>query len=348
VLKEIDEQVGSLEQSADGLALELMQVQHLETKERDKLLTAEDERDKRIRAARQKAITALTELPAASGGDTAAELVDAAADVPIDASAGMLRVVANAIGVASRLKTERWLLLIALPLAALFSVVVVWIGNDVLLAQFGWIGNVIAKLGLMAPLLPIAGWFCRSALPLVAAVADYRRKQAQAERSFQSARRSTEIELARLRRDIGKKENTIRRQLSRAAQLKGRSPGQVLEFFLSEGAAVQALHNEVGIVSRVRRAFEQLNAVVERHQDAGDRPQRIVFYIDDLDRCRAAQVVRVLEAVHLLLAFNRFVVVVGVDTRWLETSLMSFYDEQLRANRDDSDGQFVARQNRKP
>lgn len=101
---------------------------------------------------------------------------------------------------------------------------------------------------------------------------------------------------------------------------------------------MQALHDEVGIVSRVRRAFEQLNVVVESHQDADDAPQRIVFYIDDLDRCRAEQVVRVLEAVHLLLAFDRFVVVVGVDTRWLETSLMSFYEEQLRANRGDSNG----------
>jgi KAP family P-loop domain len=105
---------------------------------------------------------------------------------------------------------------------------------------------------------------------------------------------------------------------------------------------VQALHDEVGIVSRVRRALEQLNEVVKSHQDADDAPQRVVFYIDDLDRCRAEQVVRVLEAVHLLLAFDRFVVVVGVDTRWLETSLMSFYDEQLRANRDDSGGQHRA------
>jgi hypothetical protein len=105
---------------------------------------------------------------------------------------------------------------------------------------------------------------------------------------------------------------------------------------------VQALHDEVGIVSRVRRAFERLNAVVKSHRDADDSLQRIVFYIDDLDRCRAEQVVRVLEAVHLLLAFDRFVVVVGVDTRWLETSLMSFYDEQLRANRDDLNGQDSA------
>ena len=135
-----------------------------------------------------------------------------------------------------------------------------------------------------------------------------------------------------------RKENEIRSALSRVTQFKGGSPAQVLEFFLSEGAAVRALQQEVGIVSRVRRAFAQLNAVLQSHQDEDDAPQRLVFYIDDLDRCRAEQVVHVLEAVHLLLAFDRFVVVVGVDTRWLETSLMSFYDEQLRANLDDPNG----------
>ena len=90
----------------------------------------------------------------------------------------------------------------------------------------------------------------------MAALGTYRVKQAQAEHAFRAAQRDTDLELARLRRDMDQKENEIRRQLSRAAQFKGRSPAQVLEFFLSEGAAVRALHDEVGIVSRVRRAFE--------------------------------------------------------------------------------------------
>ncbi len=42
---------------------------------------------------------------------------------------------------------------------------------------------------------------------------------------------------------------------------------------------------------------------------------RIVLYIDDLDRCPPKRVVEVLQAVHLLLAFELFVVVVGVDAR---------------------------------
>jgi hypothetical protein len=48
---------------------------------------------------------------------------------------------------------------------------------------------------------------------------------------------------------------------------------------------------------------------------------RIILYIDDLDRCPEGKVVDVLQAVHLLLAFKLFVVVVGVDPRWLLHSL---------------------------
>jgi hypothetical protein len=50
-------------------------------------------------------------------------------------------------------------------------------------------------------------------------------------------------------------------------------------------------------------------------------PNRIVLYIDDLDRCPPKRVVEVLEAVHLLLAFELFVVFVAVDSRWLVSAL---------------------------
>jgi len=60
-----------------------------------------------------------------------------------------------------------------------------------------------------------------------------------------------------------------------------------------------------------------------------DIPDRIVLYIDDLDRCRTDQVVKVLEAVHLLLAFDSFVAVVGVDARWIRAALASHYEGQF-------------------
>ena len=56
---------------------------------------------------------------------------------------------------------------------------------------------------------------------------------------------------------------------------------------------------------------------------------RIVLYIDDLDRCPPSRVVEVLEAVHLILALPLFVVVVAVDPRWLLQSLRLHYSELL-------------------
>lgn len=56
---------------------------------------------------------------------------------------------------------------------------------------------------------------------------------------------------------------------------------------------------------------------------------RIVLYIDDLDRCAPERVVEVLQAIHLLLALKLFVVVVAVDSRWLLRSLEKEYPEFL-------------------
>ena len=55
--------------------------------------------------------------------------------------------------------------------------------------------------------------------------------------------------------------------------------------------------------------------------------ERIVLYIDDLDRCPADQVVVVLQAIHLLLAYPLFVVFVAVDVRWLQQALEKEYDQ---------------------
>lgn len=57
--------------------------------------------------------------------------------------------------------------------------------------------------------------------------------------------------------------------------------------------------------------------------------ERIILYIDDLDRCPPEKVVEVLQAIHLLLCFPLFVVVVAVDARWVSRSLKEVYPELL-------------------
>jgi hypothetical protein len=98
------------------------------------------------------------------------------------------------------------------------------------------------------------------------------------------------------------------------------------------------------VISKVRRDLEELVSLIPATAEsyrAGalavaasvssrvPEVERIILYIDDLDRCPAEKVVEVLQAVHLLLAFKLFVVVVGVDSRWLRRSLMSQYGSLL-------------------
>lgn len=57
--------------------------------------------------------------------------------------------------------------------------------------------------------------------------------------------------------------------------------------------------------------------------------ERIVLYIDDLDRCPPYRVVEVLEAVHLMLALDLFIVITAVDARWLIRSLQHHHHEHF-------------------
>ncbi|MGW4483067.1 P-loop NTPase fold protein [Amycolatopsis sp. NPDC004368] len=114
-------------------------------------------------------------------------------------------------------------------------------------------------------------------------------------------------------------------------QLSELTPGRNLYTFLAERDG--AYRRNLGLVSTIRKDFEQLVELMadwRAHPEPGGKAiDRIVLYIDDLDRCSSRQVVEVLEAVHLLLALELFVVVVGVDPRWLARSLSSHYDEIL-------------------
>lgn len=101
----------------------------------------------------------------------------------------------------------------------------------------------------------------------------------------------------------------------------------------------------LGITATIRKDFERLSCLMAERRAERENPQqaeavaqrigeqvqldRIVLYIDDLDRCPDTQVVKVLEAVHLLLAIPLFVVVVGVDVRWVVRSLHSRFPKHL-------------------
>jgi len=77
----------------------------------------------------------------------------------------------------------------------------------------------------------------------------------------------------------------------------------------------------LGIVSQLRRDLETFTAMIRKERNRVGGLERVVLYVDDLDRCPPDVVVKVLEAVHLLVAQSVFVVVVAVDPRWLHQAI---------------------------
>jgi WD40 repeat protein len=78
--------------------------------------------------------------------------------------------------------------------------------------------------------------------------------------------------------------------------------------YARHGGGVGAVHQDLRrLASALRTANQAPTPVVER----------VVLYVDDLDRCAPARVLEVLEAVNLLLSMRVFVVVVAADPRLL-------------------------------
>lgn len=119
------------------------------------------------------------------------------------------------------------------------------------------------------------------------------------------------------------------RVLELEERIRAIEEGRSLARFLAERTRSEDYRRHLGLISTIRQDFDSLNdrlagaaATTEKNLQPVDR---IILYIDDLDRCPADKVMEVLQAVHLLLAYPLFVVVVGVDPRWLLHSLSETY-----------------------
>lgn len=110
------------------------------------------------------------------------------------------------------------------------------------------------------------------------------------------------------------------------------APMKMLDYLLHESETVAAIRAQTGLLATVRRCFEQLQTVIAnaRLRKEPDAIERIILYIDDLDRCSTRQVSDILQAVHLLLSFDCFVVIVAADANWLKQSLQKEHPQLFR------------------
>lgn len=202
--------------------------------------------------------------------------------------------------------------------------------------------TVVAFLGSAGAVAGRGAWLVRT-LRGIADAASSARERIDAERTDEARRRRMELtgQLAAAEHAEALVENQRRDAAKRIAgldrELDALRPERRVSAYLEERRTSADYLAKLGTVSLVRRDFEKLVSLMKEwkedytakkdHTDAvGRRPiDRIVLYIDDLDRCEPDKVVVVLQAVHLLLAIDLFVVVVGVDPRWLLRSLSRRY-----------------------
>lgn len=216
------------------------------------------------------------------------------------------------------------------------------------LARKPWWAGLVAAGGVGAyfmPHLPAWAGAAAAALPALVArarpilqAADAFEKAEATERSGLAARRTAlEAEIAGLRRQCEEKERDQTPETAFLARYAGaaggESPAALLRFFLEQDSSLSEYEKRLGMVARLRESFETLQALLAEQGRTGSTAlpaiDRIVLYVDDLDRCQPEQVVPVLQALALMLQLKLFVAVVAVDARWLNAALRIHYRDLI-------------------
>jgi KAP family P-loop domain len=217
-----------------------------------------------------------------------------------------------------------------LALLAVAVVAVRWLGVKLQLEQ---IWN--AVLPAATATVPIVAWVARRGQQVTRALDSVTRlRTAVAAEWARTDPNAQELELtkelANLDAEIQKQSAEItsaeQQAAAAAAELQRIDAGGLVYDFLQERRESNQYLAHTGLISTIRQDLERLGKLLSDLSMSPDRKiGRIILYIDDLDRCNPDKVVEVLQAVHLLLAFDIFNVVVGVDGRWLERSLDAVY-----------------------
>jgi hypothetical protein len=219
-------------------------------------------------------------------------------------------------------------LVLALPPA------VTWLVSKAL--GSGEVGRVLTSAAAM---LSVLGVWLRSASGAAAtvdkAIAEVTRayedriRNDPAVQAAQQEMKSASSEAATAAEALAAAERELRKAEAAAAAVS--LPSQMLTLvsgrvddgsYAKELTTISIARGDLQTLSRILRDQGAASATVTPSVRPVDR---VILYIDDLDRCRPSEVVRVLQVVHMLLAFELFVVVVAVDARWVEESLTQNY-----------------------
>jgi hypothetical protein len=239
------------------------------------------------------------------------------------------------------LRTWLW---ISVAVAAVLAVVLPFVLQAV---APGVVQAFAGIIGMVAPLVTIGGTVLARLNKALKVVEDAAETAAEAERQQQEKRsREEKAILADLER-IDAQQAALAQEALRAqqrvdeaaARLEDVAAGRQLARFIQERSASSDYREQLGIIAMIRRDFDHLVKLIEQSQREERKGQqttlppveRIILYVDDLDRCPPSRVVDVLQAIHLLLGLRLFIVVVAVDPRWLLRSIAYQFEAVLGA-----------------
>jgi KAP-like P-loop domain-containing protein len=253
-----------------------------------------------------------------------------------------------------------WQLTMFAVVAAAIVFGVPWLVSKALDVQAGSLEHLVALISGYASLGAVGlAWVARSGRGLIAAAQKVERVLVETRSRVEN---TPDPSLETARRDVANAQSQlmlvdqqIADQRTRLAELADDvDPNQLgtrLQAFLDAKVKSDAYQKHLGLISLVRKDFSSLYDLMQRYWDRRKQPvpevltevrdalgvlvrdtqkqvpfiERIVLYIDDLDRCPEDKVVEVLQAVHLMLGLPLFVVVVAVDVRWVGQSIRKYY-----------------------
>lgn len=220
--------------------------------------------------------------------------------------------------------------------------------------------NAIAFIGIVASVI---GWWVKKwkdYKPFYTKLSTYRNQFNQ--RVEETAREDIEKDIERNKKELEQKNQEIKdieRQINKVEnEIRHSITGKAFFSFIQDKRNDERYDKSLSIISTIRKDFETLSGLFMKYRNEekekpnekelseeekkvktdalklqqifnGKPLDRIILYIDDLDRCSEERVVEVLEAVNLLMAFPLFVVVVGVDPRWIKNALIKKYTLQF-------------------
>ncbi|MCY6483854.1 P-loop NTPase fold protein [Clostridium aestuarii] len=112
-----------------------------------------------------------------------------------------------------------------------------------------------------------------------------------------------------------------------------------LRDYIMKKLATNGYRDNMGFINTVKEDIDNLNSIINTKviNDKELNLNKIILVVDDLDRCPEEKVVQVLQAIQLLLSTDMFIVILAVDSKWIDNCITSIYDKMINNKKNNNE-----------